>query len=353
MALKFAFVRIGVLTIRTNQILSSKSKSNQQIQGVPDTKPLSSPRKDSLFDLDGFNNSPPPSQPLEQQRPKSLPNLPSIDSKFHDQGSRLENKPVPSKKLGWDYEPDFDVFHKGPQGVVRSWHTKDGKGDDHIWHTKETHHHHHHHHHHASEEDHEHEHGHKHDNWHKHDHKYKRKVLIIPIDGVFPKISVKCNFTVIIFFLKILLHQNHGHENTHAHKHGHEHQHDNKHSHQHGEEYELYSNLVKFVIILTLDFDHLHFGHEHWHDHDHKHGHDHHHHHDHEHHSKHGGKEEEKSTDTQSHLAALLENLAKSQNNQPGYLIAQKPVQIRQKKRPNSRFKISLDGAAIDLGNLI
>ncbi|XP_015794251.1 lateral signaling target protein 2 homolog [Tetranychus urticae] len=161
---------IQIPDVSFDQILSSKSKSNQQIQGVPDTKPLSSPRKDSLFDLDGFNNSPPPSQPLEQQRPKSLPNLPSIDSKFHDQGSRLENKPVPSKKLGWDYEPDFDVFHKGPQGVVRSWHTKDGKGDDHIWHTKETHHHHHHHHHHASEEDHEHEHGHKHDNWHKHDH---------------------------------------------------------------------------------------------------------------------------------------------------------------------------------------
>lgn len=79
---------------------------------------------------------------------------------------------------------------------------------------------------------------------------------------------------------------------------------------------------------------------------------DHHHHHDHEHHAK-GGKAEEKSIDdTQSHLAQLLENLKKSQNKQ-GFLLKQRPVQLKSKKKPNSQFKITLDGAAIDLGNLI
>lgn len=81
-----------------DQLLPSKFKSGHQ--GETGKSSLAA-RKDSLFNSNGFNNSPPPSQPPEHPRPKPPPL--SVGPKFHDQGLHPENqKPVPSKKIGWD-----------------------------------------------------------------------------------------------------------------------------------------------------------------------------------------------------------------------------------------------------------
>lgn len=79
---------------------------------------------------------------------------------------------------------------------------------------------------------------------------------------------------------------------------------------------------------------------------------DHHHHHDHEHSSK-GGKSEAADAKA-ANLAELLENLQKAQEKKQSYFLqTNQPIRLKAKEKPTGRLRVTLDGAAIDLGEIL